>query len=180
MTKYAHIDHASPPNVLGFFNTDEHDYTLPPAADLVVVPDADWDRRITAGAWLWVNGHLALPPVAPAVLAGRLLEAQIAAGLAVTSTSNPSLNTVFALDQLTLTQIGSVARDVGAGLGLPGDTSTFTYPDASGTPRGFTPVQVIALYKAMRDRILLLTTQAAILQQGGTPAWPDATPVALD
>lgn len=179
MTKYAHLDGNTPPNVIGFYDTDLHDYRLPSATELVEVPEADWARRVTNGSWQWVNGHLAAPPPPPPS-PDQLMAAEIAAGLAVTSASNPSLNTTFALDPMTLDQIGSVARDVGAGLGLPGDGATFTYPDAAGTPRAFSPAQVIALYKAMRNRMLVLTTQAAILKQGGTPAWPDATPVVLD
>jgi hypothetical protein len=180
MTKYAHLDASTPPTVIGFYDTDLHDYALPPAAELVVVSDADWQRRVMHGSWQWVDGTLSAPPVSLATQALAALRAATAAGVAVTSTSNPGLNTTFALDATTLTQIGSVARDVSAGLGLPGEADTFTYPDSAGTPRAFTPLQVIALYKAMRNRMLVLNAQAAMIKLGGIPTWPDATPIALD
>lgn len=58
MTKYAHLDGNTPPNVIGFYDTEFADYTLPPLTEMVVVPDVEWEKRVTSGSWKWVNGRL--------------------------------------------------------------------------------------------------------------------------
>lgn len=98
--------------------------------------------------------------------------AKLANGLAVTSTGTSAISATYALDPTTLDQIGSVARDAASGLGLPGALTTFIYPDINSTPRTLTSANVQALYKAMRDIVSALNTQAAIAQAGGTPSWP--------
>ena len=103
----------------------------------------------------------------PATLATKL-----ATGIAITSTSTAALSTTYALDDVTLAQIGSVAQDAAAGLGLPGGGATFVYPDINSVPRTFTSAQIIALYKAMRDLVFQLQTQAAIAAAGGVPVYP--------
>jgi hypothetical protein len=85
------------------------------------------------------------------------------------------LNAVYGLDQTTMDQIGSVARDAASGLGLPGDGDTFTYPDLAGVPHVFGEPTCIGIYKAMRDLLLKLNTQAAIMTNLGTPSWPVQT-----
>lgn len=113
------------------------------------------------------------PPVPIEVQAQNELNTRVVQGITITSTGTPSLNCVMALDANTMNQVGSVARDAGAGLGLPGDDDTFTYPDIDGVPRTFNEVQVIALYKGQRDLLLVLNTQMAIMAHGGPPSWPD-------
>jgi hypothetical protein len=103
------------------------------------------------------------------------LATKFAAGIAITSTGTPALNATYALDQTTLDQIGAVARDVAGGLGLPGGGASFSYPDIAGVPRSFTAANVQALYRAMRDLVFALDTQAAIANAGGVPAWPAQT-----
>jgi hypothetical protein len=100
------------------------------------------------------------------------LPAKIAAGIAITSTGTPAISATYALDQVTLDQIGAVARDAGAGLGLPGGLPTFTYPDIEGEPQTLSQANVIALYKAMRDLLFALNTTAATLAAGGDADWP--------
>jgi hypothetical protein len=114
------------------------------------------------------------PPTGPtpAEQAQSLLAQKIAAGIAVTSTGSPGLSATFALDPTTMDQIGSVARDSASGLGLPGGGSTFMYPDLTATRHSLTGPQIIGLYKAQRDLLLALNTQAAIMAQGGSPVWP--------
>lgn len=107
---------------------------------------------------------------APATLAGK-----IASGIAVTSTGTAALSATYALDSMTLDQIGSVARDAAAGLGLPGGLSTFTYPDINGSPHTFASADVQNIYKAMRNLLFALNTQAAVMAAGGSPSWPVQT-----
>lgn len=103
-----------------------------------------------------------------------LLAQKLAAGLAVTSTGTPALSATYALDQVTLDQIRALASDAAVGFGFPGGVSTFDYPDATGTPRTFTPIAIANLYKALRNYVALLNTTAAILAQGGEAEWPEA------
>lgn len=103
------------------------------------------------------------------------LAQKISAGISVVSTAASSLNATYALDSITLDQIKGVANDAASGLGLPGGGSTFTYPDISGSPHDFTATQIQNIYKAMRDLLLQLNTQAAIEAAGGQPNWPAQT-----
>jgi hypothetical protein len=80
-----------------------------------------------------------------------LIEQKLLAGLQITSTGTPALSARYSLDELTLAQIGSVARDAAAGLGLPEESASFTYPDLAGAPHDFSASAIQALYKAMRD-----------------------------
>jgi hypothetical protein len=118
------------------------------------------------------NGTTFAAPVPPIPTPSELLATRLAVGIAITSTGTPALDTTYSLDQITLDQIGSVARDAAAGLGLPLGASTFSYPDITGSPRSFTSVSIRDLYKAMRDLVFELNTQAAIATQGGTAEWP--------
>jgi hypothetical protein len=104
------------------------------------------------------------------------LATKVAAGITVTSTDHPStLDCVMALDSVTMTQIGSVARDASTDLGLPGGLDSFTYPDINGQPRSFTAPEIISLYKAQRDLLWNLNMQAATMAHGGSPMWPPQT-----
>ncbi len=120
--------------------------------------------------WGW-NGTAFVSPPSPAPTLAQILAAKLASGIAITSTGTPAISATYALDQTTLDQIGAVARDSAAGLGLPGGAATFTYPDINGVPRTFTGAQIQALYKAMRDCVFALYTTAATLAAGGTAVW---------
>ena len=73
------------------------------------------------------------------LMTGQRLSDYLGAGLAVTFTSAPSLSSTYALDPLTLSQTGNVAKDSASGLGLPGGLVSFTYPDINGNPDGIQP-----------------------------------------
>lgn len=115
-----------------------------------------------------------VPTPPPPPTAADILAEKIAAGLTVTCTGDPSFSAVYALDAVTMDQIGSVARDVASGLGFP-DGETFTYPDFAGHPHTFTEARLISLYKAQRLVLSRVNTAAAILANGGVPSWPDQT-----
>ena len=78
-------------------------------------------------------------------------------GLVVTSQSNTAVNGTYALDRTTLNQIGAVARDVGAGLGLPLGNDSFGYPDINGNIKMLNEQNIMDLYKAMRNFIAATT-----------------------
>lgn len=79
------------------------------------------------------------------------------AGCSVVFTTAPELNAVYALDQVTMNEIGSVARDVASGLGLPFGAGDFSYPSMDGALKRFNAVQIQALYQKLRDYTALLT-----------------------
>ena len=136
-------------------------------------PEPGWSATETSGGWTFsAPAPLVLSPEQQAA---QELDTRIAAGISVTSTSTPTLNATYALDAVTLDQIGSVARDAAAGLGLPGGATTFSYPDSTGTPHALSGAQVQALYKAQRDLLFALNTQAAVVAHGGEPTWPAQT-----
>jgi hypothetical protein len=155
----------------GFYTNTEH-ATLPPTAVPITVDQ--WQSWITNQNHRLVNGTLVAPPTPP-LTPDQILAEKIAAGIAITSTVNSALNDTFALDDTTLTQIGSVARDAASGLGLPLGIPVFVYPNIAGEPCTFTSAQIIALYKAQRDLLFRLNTQAAIMGHGVTPVWPSQT-----
>ena len=119
-----------------------------------------------------------------AAVAAAALPAQmqtvIMAGLTIACAQNASIctstiATTWALDQTTTDQIGSVARDFGTNLGLPGGLSTFTYPDAGQVPRAMPGAQVQEVYKAQRDYLLALDTAIFAASQGAPLVLPPAT-----
>jgi hypothetical protein len=131
----------------------------------------------TRQRWTY-DGTTFSPPVAVAVpleiQSLTELNARIAVGIIITSDSDASLNATYALDDITMGQIGAVARDFSSQLGLPGGIDTFTYRDITGDPPGhaFTGPQIAGLYQRQRDLLTVLNTQAAVMANGGPPAWP--------
>lgn len=180
MTKYAQYNPnaAQPAPVIGWFDTDMFDYAqLPGPEQLVEITDEQWDDRMDRPSeWAIDNGQLvrAEPPSPPEPTIDDVLADKIADGIAITSLSNPEgLNCTMALDSVTMDQIGAVARDAASGMGLPAGAPIFVYPDINGVPRVFSEAQVIGLYKAQRDLLYAMNTQAAIERNGGTAVWPE-------
>jgi hypothetical protein len=95
-------------------------------------------------------------------------QAAIDAGMLVASDGHPSLVGIWALDDLTLSQIKGVANDFGSGAGLPLGYPVFAYPDRSGTNHIMTGADVQALYRAMRDFI----AQVSMYDVGRAPSLP--------
>lgn len=87
----------------------------------------------------------------------------LGSGLQVTSNSNSALNATYALDPVTLSQVGAVAVDVAAGLGFPQNVSTFSYPDIIGTSHTFNEGQFTSLYVQMRNYIATVQNTIANL-----------------
>lgn len=115
------------------------------------------------------------PRLTPVPTAAQVQEQKLAAGLAITSTGTPSLSATYGLDQTSQDQLWNIALGVASGLGLPGNASSFEYPDITGTPHSFNATQITNLAKAVRDYVFALNVQTAIAQAGGTPSYPAAT-----
>jgi len=80
-------------------------------------------------------------------------QAAIDAGMMTLCETNPSLSTIWSLDDVTIEQITNLALGIGAGQGLPMGLSTFAYPDRNSVMRVMTPDEIQQLYRAMRDYI---------------------------
>lgn len=164
--KFAAVDKNGAP--LGFY---EDAKAAPKSA--VEISDDIWQQWLADQTMRLQSGTLVSVPSQPN--AGQIFASKLAEGIQITSTGTQSLSATYALDDLTLAQIGSIARDAASGLGLPGGGNTFSYPDISGVPKSLSAANVQALYKAMRDLVWQLNTQFAVLAQGGTPSWPAQT-----
>lgn len=175
MPKYALFNHLLDPPVpvSGWYDTDNfvHD-NLPAADDLLEINSDEWNIRMTR---LWAVDSGALVPYDPPpvpLTADEELTTRTALGLNITSSDNPMMNGIWALDGVTMGEIGAVARDNASGLGLPQGLSTFTYPMMDTTPVEMSGTNVEDLYKAQRDMVSELNTQASIMRLGGSPSWP--------
>lgn len=176
MTQYASFDSTAPQPtpVTGFYDTSVFTYpSLPSSENLLELTPDQWAVRLP-GPWGVQDGALVsyAAPLSLETQAQNALSAAIAAGILITCTSNGALNATYGLDSVTMSQVGSVAQDFAAGLGLPGNLSTFTYPAMNSSPMTFTGAQLVGLYKAQRNLIFALTTQSAIMAQGGSAVWP--------
>lgn len=126
--------------------------------------------------WATIDGNIATPIDSRNSLA--LVQQQVgippylATGLTVHSTGNPDLNATYALDDVTLAQVGAVARDAASGLGLPNSLPTFDYPDITGFPHEFVASEIINLYKAMRDYVASVNKTVVDLVQGNSSSFP--------
>lgn len=182
MTRYASFDpSSSPPHpVIGWYDTEEFVYpTLPDLTHRLELTDEQWHgRMVDPSAWA-VNGNDLVPYThpTPPPTPDQALASKISDGIAITCSGDAAVSATYALDAQTMTEVGSVARDAASGLGLPGGGETFIYPDKSGQPHAFTSARLIALYQAMRNLLWVLSTQAGIMKQGGTPTWPDQSAV---
>jgi hypothetical protein len=80
-------------------------------------------------------------------------QAAVDAGMMVRCEHNSALSAIWRVDDAALTELGNVARDAGAGLGLPLGLSTFDYADRGGTARTMSADEVKQIYMAMRDYV---------------------------
>jgi hypothetical protein len=176
MTYYAVFNAAlsAPQDIIGWIDTSFADYILPEDG-LVVVTQDQWDARMQ-GKWSTSNGTLtevfvdATPT--PQALASIELGSRLSQGITFHSPDSALDGVKFALDSTTLDQIGSVARDFAAGLGLPNDVNVFEYPDYTGTPVMMSGDEVVKVYRAMRNLVSTLNQQSALMAHGAPPAWP--------
>lgn len=170
-------DATEPAPIIGWYDATRLRYPNLPRTGLLSISYDEWTRHfVDPNAWAVQNGALVIytaPPPVPT--ADSILADKLSLGIAITSTDAPAISGTYALDSVTLDQIGAVARDFMTGLGLPFDAEFFDYPDATGAMHTFTGPEIASLYKAMRDMIAQLQGQAAVMRHGGTPAWPEQT-----
>jgi hypothetical protein len=113
---------------------------------------------------------VAYEPPSPSPTPAQDYAAHIANGMAITCTSVAEVSATYGLDDTTLSQIGALARDSAAGLGLP--TGWAGYPDITGAQRPLDATRIVELYKAQRDLIFAMQTVLAVRQAGGNAEWP--------
>lgn len=182
MPKYANFDHTqSPPQpVIGWYDTDSFTYAaLPDFRDLLQITQVQWDARGTDFTNWAVDSTGALiaytPPPPLPVQAATLLAQKIAFGIVITSASLPSVNSTYALDAVStaqIFQIGTFANSFGV---FPSGATTQPYPDIIGVPQMFSVPVFIAFLRAVASLVSALQTQAGVMANGGTPAWPAQT-----
>src|SRR5690349_1915460 len=73
-------------------------------------------------AWLDMGGiltQISTPNELGAIMSEQRITDYLSTGLSVIFTSNDSLSATYALDSLTLDQVGTLARDIACGFGFP-------------------------------------------------------------
>jgi hypothetical protein len=186
MSLYARFDHAAaqPAPVTGWYDTDALSYPdLPQPADLIEVTPEQWDSHMAKpGGWAVLDGALVARETVPAPLpsgptpiqqAAAAFASRAMAGITITCRSCPAASAVYSLAPPVVEQVGILARDFAAGLGLPGGGGTLPVADLAGDAHSLAGPQIVALYRASRDLVYALSVQAAVLQGGGTPTWPE-------
>jgi hypothetical protein len=127
------------------------------------VTNAQLYAQAKAGAFGAVAAY-----VAPTLSPQQVSAAALYAGIAIKSTSTPSLNGTYAVTPTAQADITATITGIAAGEGLPGGGSTFTFLDASGAPHTFTQAQFVALAAAIRNYVYALKLYAA--GHGSQPA----------
>jgi hypothetical protein len=128
---------------------DNTEYTL--AADGAKITNAQIFANAISGQYGAVGAYIP-PVVSPAQIAAIAMSA----GLAITSTSTPSLNGTYSVGAQAQADITSVMTGVAVGVGLPGGGSSFYWLDATGTPHSFTQAQFLSLATAIRNYVYVL------------------------
>jgi len=136
------------------------------AAEFHAAPDN------VAQGWTYDGHNFAAPaPPLPPSLAQQA-GAMLAAGIAITSASNPSLNATYGCDDATYAKDTGILSGLNAGLTPPGGAIIRT--DTKGDPHQFTSAQFHALCQAKWDYIQALETII-----GGGPGPLPAQPVEI-
>jgi hypothetical protein len=89
----------------------------------------------------------------------------LAAGIAIVSTSTPTLNGAYAIDTAAVSVIDGIYAGIRGGDDLPGGGATFSYRDIAGAPHDFSEATFAAFAKAVRD-------YRYALSEGQAPAQP--------
>lgn len=98
------------------------------------------------------------------------LAKRTAAGITITSTSNPgTVNGTYPIDPQSQQVIAAIYSGIRGGDGVPGGGATFQFTDITGVNHAFTAVDFTGFAKAVRDLVYALIEQAK--QQ--SPVWPN-------
>jgi hypothetical protein len=152
MTQFGSFDHAvpDPKPINGWYDTDVFDYpTLPDAADLIEMTQAQWDRRLE-GLWAVEGGALVpytLPP--PPLTPAQAADAALVSPVTVQCVTLPGLDGEYANNTASRQAMTGVVAQINAGLGLPGGGATFNWPDAAGGERLWPEVEFVAFASAV-------------------------------
>lgn len=117
------------------------------------------------------DGHAFTPPAPPALTLPQQARALLAGPVAVQCASVPALNGAYPIDATTQGQITGIASAINAGLGLPGGTDTFNWPDASGAAHPWPAPQFTAFAKAVMNFVYA----CAQVAQGHSTTLPSST-----
>jgi hypothetical protein len=127
------------------------------------VTNAQLYAQANAGAFGVVAAY-----VAPTLSPQQVSAAALHAGIAIKSTSTPSLNGTYAVTPAAQSDIAATITGIAAGEGLPGGGPTFIFLDASGAPHTFTQAQFVSLAAAIRNYVYALNLYAT--GHGSQPA----------
>jgi hypothetical protein len=101
--------------------------------------------------------------------------AAIAAGVQILCASNSDISTTWALDDTTLSQLGSICFGIATLGRLPTGSTIFPYGNKAGVPVFMSAAEFLRLYSAMRDYVAQVTFYGA----SGLGSLPDQ-PVLID
>ncbi|CAG9244899.1 conserved hypothetical protein [Paraburkholderia caribensis] len=140
--------------VVAFY--DSVDSPVPQGVTAIAITDAQWQTCISNPGWTVATGALVAPapPTAAELAAQALIQSAqlaLAIGLKIASTSTPALNSTYAVDQLSQSDIIAIETSLNAGKGFPGGSTTFSYPDAAGALHTFSAASFTNLAAAVRD-----------------------------
>jgi hypothetical protein len=173
MPQYACFDHTapSPQPVIGWYDTDAVSYpNLPPSDNLLAVSADQWTARLTnPSGWMIASGAL-VPYVAPTPPPPTIQQqafALLGEPINLVCTSIPAINGTYPIDPATQAQITGIAAAINAGLGLPGEGSTFNWAGHDGWPA----TQFTAYAKAVMNYCYALAQVA----QGNSDTLPSQT-----
>ncbi|MBV8666743.1 MAG: hypothetical protein JO269_09685 [Burkholderiaceae bacterium] len=172
-TQYVHDQIAALCPIVGvslgsFSDTTTWAFTPTPAATLAQEQAAQaWIAGFNIGQWQ--SQQSAIQSAQATYLAA------ISAGLSITSTSTPALNSIYGVDTNSENKLAAIVTKISAGLGLPGGGATMQYPSISGNFVAVNPAQITAIAAAVGNYIYALDVTLQTIQNGGSATWPTAT-----
>jgi hypothetical protein len=179
MPKYALYDPTLTPSpVCGWLDTDAIDYpNLPPAEKLFQMTEEQWKNRME-GHYAIQGGDLVggQQPVQVMLTPHHEMRVKVLAGIQIASEKYPELNDTWPLDKGSIEKLRVAAVEASSGLGWALGQTTFPYANSAGKICQLTEDQVVALYKATRDRHHELQTAADQAKATGAKAvFPEAS-----
>lgn len=87
----------------------------------------------------------------------QIIASKIANGIAITSTSSPSLNATYAIDPMSQAQIEGVSEYIGVNQRFPAGLTALPWPDISGSPHLFNMPQFLAFGTAVADVVTAIS-----------------------
>jgi hypothetical protein len=141
------------------------------SAQLAYVPITD----ATYTAWL-AAGNLATNIGSPAELI-QVMQQQVvpllqASGIAIISTSTPSLSGTYAIDPASLANLTALSTGIAAGKPLPGGGTSFNYADLAGVQHAFTAAAFLNLAAAIETYVYDFDQALAALIAGQSATMP--------